>query len=51
MAAEEAGKVESSGVESGVKETGKYLEFRDESETTRGELLFVGSKISVSVLN
>jgi hypothetical protein len=40
---------ESDGVES--EETGGDLEFWDESETTRGGLLFIGSKISATVLN
>jgi hypothetical protein len=42
---------ETGGVESGDEETSGYLEFCDESETTRGRLLFIGSKISISVLN
>jgi hypothetical protein len=46
MLAEETGAVESGG-----EETGGDLEFWDESETTRGGLLFIGSKISATVLN
>jgi hypothetical protein len=40
---------ETDGVES--EETGGDLEFYDESETTRGGLLFIGSKISAAILN
>jgi hypothetical protein len=42
---------ETRGVESGSEETGGDLEFWNESETTQSGLLFVGSKISVAVLN
>jgi hypothetical protein len=51
MMAEETDRVESSGVESDGKETGGDVEFWDESETTWGVLLFIGSKISASVFN
>jgi hypothetical protein len=42
---------ESSGVESGGEETGGDLEFWDESKMTQGRLLFIGSKISATILN
>jgi hypothetical protein len=51
MTTEETDRVESGGVESDGKETGGDLEFWDESETTWGVLLFIGSKISASVFN
>jgi hypothetical protein len=42
---------ETDGVESGGEETGGDFEFWDESETAQGGLLFIGSKISTSVLS
>jgi hypothetical protein len=42
---------ESDGVESGGEETGGDLEFWDESKMTQGGLLFIGSKISATILN
>jgi hypothetical protein len=46
MAAEEIDRVESD-----VVETGRDLEFWDESETTLGGLLFIGLKILAVVLD
>jgi hypothetical protein len=44
---EETGRVESDGVENGTD----LESFKMKSETTWGELLFIGSKILVAVIN
>jgi hypothetical protein len=47
----EAAVEETDRVESSAEETSRDIEFWDESEMTRGGLLFIGSKISTTVLN
>jgi hypothetical protein len=42
---------EDTDIESGGEETDGDIEFWDESEMTRGVLLFIGLKISEAVLN